>query len=120
MKKSTNYKKLIPNNIKWWWATSYTCENANNINNDINFDNTNDQINFEQGNIYWKKNKANHCDNSDEVQIENDEINEIENTSDFNTFKQKKLGFFHNGRTFQSSLNISSIFLPIKLPTTLD
>jgi hypothetical protein len=133
MPKSTHYKKIKtfhqkPSNNENDDEQQSTSENNNNINNDINFDNTSHQMHFKQDNIL--EDNVNYSDNSDEVQIENDESNEIGEISDCNAIKQEELAaaflaYFYNGtRTSQSSLSdylkLSNISSPIKLPTTFD
>jgi hypothetical protein len=127
MPKSTHYKKIKtfyqkpPNNENDDEQQS-TSGNTNNINNGINFDNTSHQMHFEQDDIL--EDIVNYSDNSDEVQIENDETNEIEEISDCNAITQEELvaaflASFYNGRTSQSSLSdylkLSNISSPIKL-----
>jgi len=132
MPKSTHYKKIktfhqIPSNNENDDEQQSSSENTNNINNEINFDNTSHQIHFEQDNIL--EDIVNYSDYFDEFQIENDETNEIEDISDCNAITQEELAAaylasFYNGRTSQSSLSdylkLSNFSSPIKLPTTFD
>lgn len=127
MPKSTHYKKIKtfhqkPSNNENDDEQQSTSENTNNINNDINFDNTSHQMHFERDNKL--EDIVNYSDNSDEVQIENDETNEIEEISDCNAITQEELTAaflvsFLNGRTSQSSLSdylkLSKISSPIQI-----